>query len=265
MPLQQLLDKFIHADNANECWEYLLQALKPLGIDGGLLVYAPLVDSDSAFFFYNNHYSSAFFQDYLSNGGGVNDPCVQIACNNKAALKNHSSTALMRWDHIDQFLSNNPHLINKNTERMDEISQDHQLNAGLTFVIETPSTHSSWLGLGLGSRGMSHKEFECEVIPHLEFIQQCLTLFQSSLLRFPLYGFQQLQSLPELSERQINILQGLAMGMRHSDIAKQQVHRSVAQLDKDIRTLKNLLRAKTLEELVAISLLRGLIELPSCG
>ena len=255
---KQLFD-LLSATSREQLLDVFLQTLEPFGVCGGLLVNQTgaqasaqnRTETRAHSFTYLNRYSDAFFNDYLSVGGGHSDPCVYIADEQSQLLsaENETATPCVAWDQIDHLLSSRPHLAKPGFSQMEELSQDHQLNLGFSFC---QRNLNGFEGLGLGLE-MSYRQFEAYVRPNQQRLIQAVSLYLAANRRLcRTYSDNQSdqQSVIALTNREYALLSYLTEGKRLQEIADVFLMCSVHTLNKDLKSLRQRTGAATTEQLV---------------
>ena len=254
----QLFD-LLSASSREQLLDVFLQALQPFGVCGGLLVNGTKaqaitqngMETSAQQFTYLNRYSDAFFNDYLSVGGGDSDPCVYIAEEQSRLLSAETETATpcVAWNQIDDLLASRPYLAKPGFSQMEELSQDHQLNLGFSFCSRNLN---GFEGLGLGL-DMSYRQFEAYVRPNQQQLIRAVSLYLAANRRLcsiqPEVSSDDL-SVIKLSDREYALLSYLTEGKRLQEIADVFLMCSVHTLNKDLKSLRQRTGAATTEQLV---------------
>ena len=254
----QLFD-LLSASSREQLFDVFLQMLQPFGVCGGLLVNQTKAqpftqtgtETRAHSFTYLNRYSEAFFNDYLSVGGGHSDPCVYIADEQSQSLsaERGAATPCVAWDQIDNLLSSHPHLVKPGFSQMEALSQDHRLNLGFSFC---QRNLNGFEGLGLGL-DMSYRQFEAYARPNQQQLIRAVSLYLAAnrrLCRTQPESPSGKQPVIELTGREYALLSYLTEGKRLQEIADEYLMCSVHTLNKDLKSLKQRTGAATTEQLV---------------
>ncbi len=258
--MQQIMDfyeELNRSTDADHCFYQYMGYVGRFGLSGGVLVSSPYVmtcpfENDNIS--YVSAYEPGFFSDYLAAGGVKNDLSAQLLF-------------ATRQNKIDFCINDDnccaSELLGREVTREEllikEISLDYQINFGYAVSLDTYAGRMT-RGFGVSAVGMNKEEYRNEVVSHEREIQQA-----NYFLGLVLKQFQQPEdnksrnAVPELSQRQHDLLRWLADGLRLQEIADSKIHRSIHTINKELQMLKKLLQASTHEELVAKGIVMGLI------
>lgn len=237
-----------------------------------MLVYSPGGTPDRDRFFSYSSYSDEFTQEYFNLGGQTNDLSVTLAISEFAEFRDArvDKVPLAEWNAIDQMLAQKPHYMSERYLAIEELSRDHKVERGFSCLLASPlHTHSIDMaasGLGLAAAGISDAEFEADIMPRQDDIAAAVILLRMALKRFAyteqsraeqssLYQ----QAMPKLTGRERALIASLADGLRLKQISGDVIPRSIEALNKDIRALKNKLNTTTIEELVMVGIMLGVL------
>ncbi|MDF1762150.1 MAG: helix-turn-helix transcriptional regulator [Oleibacter sp.] len=246
-----------------------MDEMKPLGLENGMMVYCPGGQPDRDRFLYHSNYSDAFTSDYDSAGGAAHDLTVQLALKQFCSPKHFlvDSLPLVEWRQVEELTQLHPELLTPKAQAIEDASKVHNVEFGFSCLMHTKGRESQnqsmaamVSGVGLAATGISEDDFVRGILPHTSQIAQAIQLLEMTLRRFALGGASGLYDIPQLSERERNLLGWLADGLRLQDVADNKANKSIDTINKDIKALKKRFNANTREELVAIGMMLGILD-----
>jgi DNA-binding CsgD family transcriptional regulator len=266
LDLPHLLQMSVTSGSADECWASFMSLLRPIGLDAGMLVYAPGGQARKDRFLFHSDYPAEFTADYIAAGGPSHDLTVQLALSELFRKRRFSinNVPIIEWRKIEAMIADDPSLLTPESLVIEELSREHNVELGFSCMLWNPNQHEDLSivsgGVGLAATGMSEAEFDAAVMPLAPQIAHAMQILDFSLRRFSASDISEMCDLSFLTERERDILCWLGEGLSLREIADTRLNRSVSLLHKDIRKLKDKLAADTPEELATVGMLIGVLK-----
>lgn len=225
MQLDDWLESIEQAENKELCWQQIVSAFDSYGFDRVIFLHGDArhhIDVKSNF-------DASWGAHYIEQGFLSRDPFIQYCASTYQMVR----TGLA---HVKE----HPYLEKPEIQVIEEAS-DAGFNSGFSCTIERFLGHraAAW---NIGSR-LKKSEVDSLLETHLADLQQLCHRAQRVLQR---------QSVVPLTERENQILQGLAEGLRYKQIAEK-LNITTSTVEFHLRNLRKKLSAKTTEQAIAIA------------